>query len=141
MEIKPVVYITTQRSLQAFKEALESCSNIGQFFFNSQQATNRNITVLQVTEHQTNPAVQEITNKLKYTQNDVVVDADSLQNSLALFNARFYRKAWGITDEMMSRLYEIVYDPKAPHRAEIVQGITEALRMQDLYCRTVEMQE
>ena len=140
MEIKPVVYITAQRSFLSFKEALESCSSMGQFFFNKQYV-DRNIVSLQVQERQTDPVVREITQYLKNTNSDVVVDSDSLQNSLALFNVKFYRKAWGVTDEMMDRIYEVIYDPRAPHRAEIVQGITEALRLQDLYSRTVEIQE
>lgn len=140
MNIKPVVYITAHKSLAPFKEALNSCSTIGQCYKNYDK------NILSLPPHinpdqQSTYAVKEIINILKSTENDVLVDADALQNTLALFNVAPYRKAWGVTDDMMKRIYEVVYDPKTPHRAEIVQGITEALRLQDLYSRTKELHE
>ena len=137
MNIKPVVYITTHESLNAFKTALLSCADIGQFACDKK----KDILPLSMRADQVYFAVKEIVHNLKQTENDVLVDADALQNALALFNIAPNRKAWGITDNMMNRIYEVVYDPKSPHRAEIVQGITEALRLQDLYSRTKESNE
>ncbi|MBI3590851.1 MAG: hypothetical protein HY094_05670 [Candidatus Melainabacteria bacterium] len=140
MNVTPVVYITTYKSLNPFKMALLSCSEIGQFAFDKEK--DKNILSLPIQpEQQVDFAVREIIYNLKHTGNDVVVDADALQSALAFFNVIPYRKAWGITEDMMKRIYEIVYDPRAPHRAEIVQGITNALRLQDIYSRTEELKE
>ena len=139
-----VVYITAYRSLEPFKVALESCAAIGQFYFNKNHGGVRDKSILSLhmnPDQQSIYAVKEIVHILKTTDSDVLVDADALQNALALFNVGSYRKSWGVTDEMVKRIYEVVYDPKAPHRAEILQGITEALRLQDLYSRMPEVHE
>lgn len=136
MNIKPVIYITTYKTLNPFKLALFSCSEIGQCAFD--KSRNKDLRVLNM---QPNQVAREITHVLKHTESEIVVDADALQNALALFNIIPNRKAWGITDDMMKRVYEVVYDPKAPHRAEIVQGITQALILQDIYSRTEEIHE
>ena len=56
-----------------------------------------------------------------------IIDADSLENSLAIINE--YKNCWKITDELVEKLYVVVYDPEMPTRAEILQDIKEALKV------------
>ena len=78
-------------------------------------------------EYQARPDQSELKIKQALSQSEgaVVVDALGLENGLAVLNS--YKDKWDVTDDIVDKLYIVVYDPLRPHRAEIVRDIKEAL--------------
>ncbi len=62
--------------------------------------------------------------KLQEAEKIVFVDAQAFENALALVNEN--KKAWNIADDVVEKLFLVVYDPEKPERAEVVQDIKEA---------------
>lgn len=70
---------------------------------------------------------------LRTSEGPVFVDATTCSSSLALLNR--YKTSWRITDEVVEKLYTVVYDKENPEKAELVQDIEEALRLLEKYQR------
>ena len=79
-------------------------------------------------------AAKAILDKLKSTEKALFVDAVSLAPALVLINT--YKTKWGITDDIVDKLYNIVYDEENTERATVVRDITEALQLIEQYNET-----
>ena len=84
-------------------------------------------------------SIKAIVDFLKNRDENLVIDTVAFESALATIGA--YKNVWGLTDDMMEKLYEIVYDPYLPERAEVEQNICEALKLASEYSKTVEIQE
>lgn len=70
---------------------------------------------------------RQIKKALQEAQKAVIVDASSLENALAIINE--YKGCWNITDDVIEKLFMVVYDTENPDRAEIIQNIKEAFNL------------
>ena len=80
---------------------------------------------------------RQIRKALQETERIVIVDANSLENALALINE--YKGCWNITDEVIDKLYMVVHDREKPDSAEIVQSIKEAFKLLEKFDRANSM--
>ncbi len=62
--------------------------------------------------------------KLQEAERIIFVDAQAFENALALINEN--KKVWNIADDVVEKLFLVVYDPEKPERAKIIQDIKEA---------------
>lgn len=76
---------------------------------------------------------QEIKKALNEAERTVIVDAEAFDNALAIISQ--YKNAWNISDEVVEKLFLIVYDKDNPQRAEVVQDIKEAFRLLEKFDR------
>ena len=80
---------------------------------------------------------KQILNKLKTAERILFVDAVTFAPALALLNS--YKEKWGITDDVVEKLHNIVYDEDDPDRATVVRDITEALQLIERYHETKQV--
>lgn len=76
---------------------------------------------------------REIKKALSEAERSVIVDAEALDNALAIINQ--YKSAWKISDEVVEKLFLIVYDRENPKRVEVVQDIKEAFQLLEKFDR------
>ncbi len=76
---------------------------------------------------------RHIKKALQEAQRAVIVDANSLENALALINE--YKGPWNIDDDVVEKLIMVVYDEENPNKAEIVLDIKEALKLLEKFDR------
>ena len=76
---------------------------------------------------------KQIRKALREAERAVIVDANSLENALALINE--YKGCWNITDEVIDKLYLVVHERENPDNAEVVQGIKEAFKLLEKFDR------
>ena len=76
---------------------------------------------------------REIKKALSEAERAVIVDVEALDNALAIINQ--YKSAWNISDEVVEKLFLIVYDKNNPERVEIVQDIKDAFQLLEKFDR------
>ena len=139
MQIKPVVFLTTRTHFEQFRKALASCSQLGEI--RPELIDKSKVRCLPLKPDELAPLVQEVIHTLKRTDYDLYLDGVSFQHALALLGIGSYRTAWGIDEAMLNRLFEVIYDPLSPDRAEIVNNISDALKLLDEYSSSLETHE
>ena len=139
------IFLTTRGVSHGFIKALQSCEAISQIPPHSVERDNIQYLPFEINiENGLDPreislAAQNITRLLKGSNRDVYVDTVALTPALALLNR--YGKYWGVDELMLSRLYQVVYDPLFPERAEVIDTIQQALYLLQEYSSSIETQE
>jgi hypothetical protein len=144
MELKPV-YLTTRGVPHGFINALISCEKLSQIPPGS--VDSGNVIRLpfevdctgEIKPRDLTLAANATGRMLRQKSLEVYVDLVVLAPVMALIDA--YGRKWGLGEDEFMRLHQVVYDPYAPERAEVVDTISDGLRLLENYTSSMEIQE